>query len=53
VSYRLLVLDPNSQHMPLPVLLKIRDMVEAGAMVLGPKPIDSPSLSDDQNEFQK
>jgi hypothetical protein len=53
ISYRLLVLDPNSQHMPLPVLLKIRDLVEAGAIVLGPKPIDSPSLSDDQGEFQE
>jgi hypothetical protein len=53
MSYRLLVLDPNSKHMPLPVLLKIRDLVEAGAIVTGPKPIDSPSLSDDQGEFQE
>jgi len=52
MSYRLLVLDPNSRHMPLPVLLKIRDLVEAGAVVAGPKPVDSPSLSDDQAEFQ-
>ncbi|MCJ7447464.1 MAG: discoidin domain-containing protein [Bacteroidales bacterium] len=52
MSYRLLVLDQNSRHMPLPVLLKIRDMVEGGAVVAGPKPVDSPSLSDDQSEFQ-
>ena len=52
-SYRLLVLDQNSQHMPLPVLLKIKAMVEKGAVVAGPKPTDSPSLSDDQAEFQK
>lgn len=51
-TYRLLVLDPNSQHMPLPVLLKIKSMVERGAVVCGPKPADSPSLSDDQAEFQ-
>ena len=52
MSYRLLVLDQNSRLMPLPVLLKIRDMIGAGAMVSGPKPVESPSLSDDQNEFQ-
>ncbi len=52
MSYRILVLDPNSRHMTLPVLKKISSMVEAGAIVLGPKPTDSPSLSDDQTEFQ-
>ena len=53
MSYRLLVLDPNSRHMSLPVLRKIHKMVEDGADVLGPKPIGSPSLSDDQGEFKK
>ncbi|MCX6328490.1 MAG: glycosyl hydrolase [Bacteroidia bacterium] len=52
-SYRLLVLDQNSQHMLLPVLLKIKAMVENGAVVAGSRPTDSPSLSDDQTEFQK
>jgi len=52
MSYRVLALDPNSQHMPLAVLRKIRDLVEAGAVVVGPKPIDSPSLSDDQAQFR-
>ena len=52
MSYRLLALDPNSQHMPLAVLKKIRDMVNAGAVVVGPKPTDSPSLSDDAAEFK-
>ncbi len=52
MSYRLLALDPNSRHMSLPVLHKIRDLVDAGATVIGPKPIDSPSLSDNQDEFQ-
>ncbi len=51
MSYRLLALDPNSQHMSLAVLRKIRDLVNAGAAVVGPKPIESPSLSDDQAEF--
>jgi hypothetical protein len=52
MSYRVLALDPNARHMPLAVLRKIRDLVEAGAVVVGPKPADSPSLSDDQAEFQ-
>ncbi len=52
MNYRVLVLDPNSRHMTLPVLRKIRDLVDAGAMVIGPKPIDSPSLSDDQSGFK-
>ena len=53
MSYRILALDPNSRHMPAAVLRKIREMVTAGAAVVGPKPIDSPSLHDDQAEFQR
>jgi hypothetical protein len=52
MSYRLLGLDANSRHMPLAVLRKIRDLVNAGAVVVGSKPVDSPSLADDQAEFQ-
>jgi hypothetical protein len=53
MSYRLLALDPgNTRHISLPVLRKLRDLVYAGAVVVGPKPADSPSLSDDQAEFQ-
>jgi hypothetical protein len=52
MSYRLLALDPNSQRMPLAVLRRIRDLVHAGAVVVGPKPIESPSLSDDAAEFK-
>jgi len=52
MSYRVLALDPNSQHMSLGVLRKIRDMVKAGAVVVGPKPVGSPSLADDQAEFR-
>ena len=51
-SYRVLALDPNSRHMPLAVLRKIRALVSAGVAVVGPRPIDSPSLADDQAEFR-
>ena len=52
MTYRLLALDPNTRRMPLPVLRKIRELVNAGAVVVGPKPTDSPSLSDDQAAFK-
>jgi hypothetical protein len=44
MRYRVLALDPYSQHMSLPVLRKIRDLVQAGAIVVGPKPIGTPSM---------
>ena len=38
--------------MSLPVLRKIRDLVKVGAIVVGSKPVATPSLSDDLAEFQ-
>jgi hypothetical protein len=52
-SYRLLGLDPFSRHMSLPVLRAIHKLVENGATVAGEKPIDDPSLADDQKEFSR
>jgi hypothetical protein len=52
MSYRVLVVDDNAVHMPLNVLKKIRDLVNVGAIVIGPKPTDSPSNSDNQAEFK-
>jgi hypothetical protein len=52
MSYRVLALDPNTRHMPLAVLRKIQTLVNAGAGVVGPKPIDSPSLTDDQAQVK-
>jgi hypothetical protein len=45
MSYRLLVL-PDSPFMTPPVLRKVRELVQAGATVVGPKPSKSPSLVD-------
>ncbi|HKF50333.1 MAG TPA: glycosyl hydrolase [Terracidiphilus sp.] len=53
MSYRLLGLDPYSEHMSLPVLRAIHKLVEDGAVVAGQKPKDDPSLADDQAEFKK
>lgn len=51
MMYRVLALDPSTQRMSLPVLRKIRDLVDAGATVVGGKPTLTPSLSDDAAEF--
>ncbi|MDP4291305.1 MAG: glycosyl hydrolase [Bacteroidota bacterium] len=51
MHYKVLALDTNSMLMRLPVARKISDMVKAGAIVVGPKPTGSPSLSDDKAEF--
>ena len=45
MSYRLLVL-PETQVMTPGLLSKIKDLVQAGATVLGPRPTRSPSLVD-------
>lgn len=50
-SYRLLYLGGTSRRMTLPVLRKIRQLVSEGAIVAGNKPVDSPSLADDQAAF--
>ncbi len=51
-TYNLLVLDETAKYMTLPVLKKLRDLVKAGAKVTGTKPEQSPSLADNQAEFQ-
>lgn len=43
-SYRLLILPPDAIRMTPPLARKIKELVEAGAHVLGPKPEKSPSL---------
>jgi hypothetical protein len=43
MSYRLLVL-PDSKRMPVEVARKLRELVKAGATVVGPKPQSDPGL---------
>ncbi|MCC7155289.1 MAG: hypothetical protein IT161_12005 [Bryobacterales bacterium] len=50
-SYRLLYLGGSSSKMTLPVLRKIRDLVNAGAVVAGERPTGSPSLAGNASEF--
>jgi len=53
MTYRVLALDPRSQHMSLPVLAAIAQLVEDGAIVIDAKPTDDPSLADDPAHFRK
>jgi len=53
MQYRILALDRHSRSMSLPVLRKIRDLVNTGAVVVGARPTGSPSLSDDDAEFRR
>ncbi len=52
MRYRVLYLGGSSQYMTLPVLRRIRDLVAQGAVVVGHRPIGSPSLADDAAQFQ-
>ena len=53
MRYRVLALDPYSQHMSLPVLRRISELVRQGVTVAGPVPTNDPSLADDQAAFNK
>ncbi|WP_321374867.1 glycosyl hydrolase [uncultured Draconibacterium sp.] len=53
MNYKLLVLDESTRYMTLPVLKKIQQLVNDGAVILGTKPVDTPSLNDDKYEFQE
>jgi hypothetical protein len=52
MRYRLLYLGGSSRYMTLPVLRRIGDLVAEGAVVVGRRPIGSPSLADDPAQFQ-
>jgi alpha-L-rhamnosidase len=50
-SYRILYLGGRSQRMTVPVLEKLKEFVRQGAIVVGNRPVDSPSLADDERQF--
>jgi len=52
MRYDILALDPRTRVMSLPVLLRLRELVEAGATVVGAKPRQTPSLADDVTTFR-
>ena len=52
MRYRVLALDPRARIMSLPVLIRLRDLVDAGAILVAAKPLASPSLADDATAFR-
>ena len=52
MRYRVLQLGGSSQRMTLPTLRRIAELAEAGAVIVGDKPISSPSLADDPAAFK-
>lgn len=52
MEYSVLAIDPRVRRMSLPVVRKISELVSLGAIVVGPKPLATPSLSDDVSAFK-
>jgi hypothetical protein len=50
MTYRAIFLGKATERISLPVLRKLRDMVQQGAVLVGPKPIGSPSFADNSDE---
>jgi hypothetical protein len=50
-SYRVLVMDASTRRITVPLLRKIRDLIKAGARVVGARPEQTPSLEDRPEEF--
>lgn len=53
MRYRALQLGGTSARMTLPVLRRIAALADAGATVIGERPLASPSLADDPAEFAR
>lgn len=51
--YRVLVLDSSAIKMSVATLRKLKALIVAGAVVAGIKPIATPALADDLNEFKQ
>ena len=50
-SYRLLYLGGRSERMTLAVATKLAELVKQGAVVVGNRPVDSPTLRDDPKQW--
>jgi hypothetical protein len=51
MHYRVLYLGGSSRKMTVPVLRKLSELVKAGAVVVGERPVESPSFADKPDEF--
>lgn len=53
MSWKLLYLSGQTQWLTLGSLERLRDLVRGGAVIVGPRPLGSPSLSDDPEAVRK
>ncbi len=53
MEYRVLQLGGTSSRMTLKILRKIAALADAGAVVIGARPVASPSLADDPAEYER
>ncbi|MEB2777914.1 glycosyl hydrolase [Algoriphagus sp. D3-2-R+10] len=51
-TYEALMLDESTSLMTISVLQKIKKLADDGVRIIGEKPVKSPSLADDNQEFQ-
>ncbi|MEI9994304.1 MAG: glycosyl hydrolase [Rhizomicrobium sp.] len=51
MHYRVLYLGGSSRYMTLPTLRRVRDLVAQGVVLVGHRPLASPSLADDAAQF--
>lgn len=52
-QYSVLKIDDNAQYITVATLTKIKQLADAGVLIVGKKPLKSPTLSDSELEFQK
>ncbi len=52
-EYAAIQLGGTSRRMTLPVLRKLHELAQAGAVIVGNRPESSPSLADDHVEFER
>lgn len=53
MQYAILVLDPSAAEMTLPVLKRLLQFAESGISITGTQPQHSPSLSDDEQAYDR
>lgn len=53
MRYRVIVLDSHARYISLSVMRALRRLVEQGAILVGDKPVDTPSLADDPAAFKR
>ncbi|MDB5974059.1 MAG: Alpha-L-arabinofuranosidase precursor [Nevskia sp.] len=53
ITYKLLVLPAATTRLTLPLLRRLRELVAAGAVLVGPRPVGSPGLADADAEVMQ